>query len=232
MSDLADIQDLLDADDPLAWAHDNLRLVARGDAACVFDHPAFPGAVVRVSDYPDGWFGYAMALDALAASAGDGPLADAISRHAPGVLGMAYLERPDTEAYVAVCERLAPAEEGEDHEQARIAGAIMATRFAPSLDEPDPHGLSAHARDWAEAAVGSGRIDPGEARAFVEDQPLFLALAQALPPGFADLREGNWMRRGRHLVLNDPSGTMSPADEARFKRLHALPASSAAICRP
>lgn len=232
MSDLADIQDLLDADDPLAWAHENLRLVARGDAACVFDHPALPGAVVRVSDYPDGWFGYAMALESLAASAGDGLLADAICRHAPGVLGMAYLERPDTEAYVAVCERLAPAGDGEDGDQARIAGAIMATRFAPCLDETDPDRLSAHARDWAGAAVAAGRIGLGESRAFVEDQPLFLALAQALPPGFADLREGNWMRRGRHLVLNDPSGTMSPADAARFRRIHGLPAFPAPAGRP
>lgn len=43
----------------LEWACDNLKIIGRGSAAIVFNHPDDDTLVVRVSDYPDGWFLYA-----------------------------------------------------------------------------------------------------------------------------------------------------------------------------
>jgi hypothetical protein len=60
MRDLqAVFDDLADAEDPVEWAIDNLALIGRGSAAYVFEHPEDAAYVLRLSEYPDGWFGYA-----------------------------------------------------------------------------------------------------------------------------------------------------------------------------
>lgn len=53
---------LTDAECPVTWASENLVFVGHGTAATVYEHPDDPGLVVRVSDYPDGWFMYASAV--------------------------------------------------------------------------------------------------------------------------------------------------------------------------
>ena len=220
MATLLDIPGLLDADDPLAWAAENLDHVGAGGTAVVYAHPGDLGLVIRISDYPDGWFGYAMALADIAADGGDGHLARAMARHAPVALDMAYVERADGAFYVGLCERLTPA--AEDCPQVATARAVMATPFEPCL-EPDEEGsYEAHAMEWADAAVSDGRTSDGEVRELLGTQPLLLVLDQALPDRFSDLRESNWMMRGRHLVLNDPSRAMSHADEARFREAYAV----------
>lgn len=58
MRKLSDLKDLLDADCPLQWAWENLALIGQGHHACIFEHPLDPAIVIRISDYPDGWFEY------------------------------------------------------------------------------------------------------------------------------------------------------------------------------
>ncbi|MBY3150997.1 hypothetical protein HFO56_00945 [Rhizobium laguerreae] len=53
------LSELIAAESPLEWAFDNLIHVRSGTAAAIFDHPFDPGLVLRLSDYPDGWFRYA-----------------------------------------------------------------------------------------------------------------------------------------------------------------------------
>jgi hypothetical protein len=91
---LNDIWEMIDADDPLEWAFGNLRQVGRGDAAAVFDHPSDPDLVVRVSDYPDGWFAYADLVDRR--------LDGRALRHAP--MATALVVRDGV--WIALCERL------------------------------------------------------------------------------------------------------------------------------
>jgi hypothetical protein len=224
MTELMDLPDLVDAADPLEWAADNLALLGRGETASVFAHPDDPTLAIRISDYPDGWFGYATALSDILDGDPDGAFAEALSRHAPVVLDMRYLDREGGGLYAGLTGRLSPVDGAMDDVAA--ARAILSCDHPPCLDGDEPGALEAHARAWASAAVVEGRLSASEAEAFLSAQPLFLALAQALPSDMRDLRDGNFMRRGGHLVLNDPSGAMSPRAEAAFKEHRRLSDSS------
>lgn len=80
---LETIPGLLDAESPIEWAFDNLRHIRSGEHACVFAYPGDENLVVRVSDYPDGWFAYAAFLaDAAEDGLSDG---EAFLSHAPDV---------------------------------------------------------------------------------------------------------------------------------------------------
>ncbi|MCV9963752.1 hypothetical protein OIU34_17900 [Pararhizobium sp. BT-229] len=53
------LSELVGAECPVEWAFNSLVHIDSGTAASVFEHPADPQLVVRVSDYPDGWFKFA-----------------------------------------------------------------------------------------------------------------------------------------------------------------------------
>jgi len=55
---LSNIPGLLTAASPLQWALESLTMIGQGHHAWVFEHPVEPSVVVRISDYPDGWFEY------------------------------------------------------------------------------------------------------------------------------------------------------------------------------
>jgi hypothetical protein len=62
---------LIGSANALEWAHDNLTHLKSGTAASIFAHPADPSLVVRVSDYPDGWFLFADETVRMAAEGRD-----------------------------------------------------------------------------------------------------------------------------------------------------------------
>lgn len=90
---------LLAADSPLEWAWDNLDAVAAGDTASLFAHPILRDRVVRVTDYPDGWFAYADAMSRVT---------EPWACHAPTFDAMAVVEGE----FIAITEKLSsPSEE-------------------------------------------------------------------------------------------------------------------------
>jgi hypothetical protein len=94
------LSELISADSPIEWAFDNLRHIGSGTAAAIFDHPDDAALVLRVSDYPDGWFRYAeetLSLDR------DGE----VSSFRPAVRWMADVGG----ILIAVTERLEPIED-------------------------------------------------------------------------------------------------------------------------
>ncbi len=59
MTHVDDLEDLLFSDSPIEWAAENLECLGHGHAARIYRHPTLPDCVIRLSDYPDGWFMYA-----------------------------------------------------------------------------------------------------------------------------------------------------------------------------
>lgn len=90
MARLSEIPGLLTADCPLEWAWENMKLLGRGEHACIFEHPSDNSRVVRISDYPDGWFEYVTV-------AGEG-------LHVPRVFDFATAGG----CFLAIAERLEP----------------------------------------------------------------------------------------------------------------------------
>jgi hypothetical protein len=113
------LSDLISAECPLEWAFDNLIHVSSGNAASIFDHPSDPGLVLRVSDYPDGWFLYAD--ETLNLDMEDGET----NRFRPVVHWMADVDG----ILVAVTERLEPIED-----ETALAAAVEAAMAALSGD--------------------------------------------------------------------------------------------------
>lgn len=111
---LSSIDGLLDAESPLEWACANLELVDRGDHAYVFSHPDDESVVIRVSDYPDGAFGYA---DRLLRKAVPGA-----GEHGPIAFDMVHVEG----YFIGTFERLQPIDEDvEALEWVRVAAAFI-----------------------------------------------------------------------------------------------------------
>lgn len=73
-------------------AFDALDKIGQGGTATVFAHPTAPDLVVRVTDYPDGWFAYADRARAM----------DVPSPHAPVVHDIVHADG----VWIAVAERL------------------------------------------------------------------------------------------------------------------------------
>lgn len=124
MPRLADIEGFLSSECPHEWASDNLTLVAGGDSgehARVYAHPTDPSLVVRVSDYPDGWFlhghDYLTMLEEE----------ETPSVHMPKVLEIA--EAGD--CFVALAARLSNIEEGSEMEAAANAAVALIRRDTP-----------------------------------------------------------------------------------------------------
>lgn len=97
------LSDLLASSSPLEWAFENLTHIDSGTAASVFEHPSAPGLVVRVSEYPDGWFKYA--CDILDREDNEG-----VSPYAPRVEWAVETGG----VFVGVSERLSPIDEATD----------------------------------------------------------------------------------------------------------------------
>jgi len=93
---LKGLEGILQSDDPMEWAFENLRHLDSGTAASVFAHPVDSASVVRVSGYPDGWFLYADQI--MSASEDDTQR----SPFAPEVEWIGEING----VFVAVCERL------------------------------------------------------------------------------------------------------------------------------
>lgn len=102
MSHEAALVELVAAENPLEWAFDNLTHVRSGTAAAIFDHPDDPDLVLRLTDYPDGWFRYAD--DTMSLERDDG----VTQSFRPTVHWMADVGG----IFVAVTERLEPIEDG------------------------------------------------------------------------------------------------------------------------
>jgi hypothetical protein len=56
MNLVEDCPELFMADNPIEWAFENLTHLQSGTAASIFQHPSRDDVVIRVTDYPDGWF--------------------------------------------------------------------------------------------------------------------------------------------------------------------------------
>lgn len=114
------LSELISAECPIEWAFANLTHVDSGTAASIFDHPNEPGLVLRVSDYPDGWFRYAdetLSLDVEEANR---------CSFRPVVHWMGDIDG----ILVAVTERLEPIDSGTP-----LATAVEAAMAALSGDE-------------------------------------------------------------------------------------------------
>jgi hypothetical protein len=179
-ADFSDLEDLVRADNPLEWAWEHLVPAGAGEHASIFAHPSRTDLVVRVSDYPDGWFGYAdLLFDAREEDVSG-------LEHAPVAHAIAIRDG----FHLAVCDRL----DDVGSEDVEALGWVAA----------------------AKAILGGGVADPAAVAAFEAAQPGFRAFADRIPGSFRDLRDGNFMLRGRTLVLNDPSGSMSSAMAQRL----------------
>ena len=107
------LAELIGAECPVEWAHENLTHLDSGTAAAIFEHPADPLLVVRLSDYPDGWFKFAD--DTMRQECEDG---DA-SRFRPAVHWIGDVGG----VFVGVSERLEPIEEGSH--LAEVVAAVV-----------------------------------------------------------------------------------------------------------
>jgi hypothetical protein len=98
------LAELIRAECPIEWAHENLRHIESGTAAAIFEHPADPQLVVRLSDYPDGWFKFAD--DTMRQISENG----VVSGFRPAVHWMGDVAG----VFVGVSERLEVIEDGSD----------------------------------------------------------------------------------------------------------------------
>lgn len=96
------LAELIRSDCPVEWAHENLIHIDSGTAAAIFEHPSDPLLVVRLSDYPDGWFKFAD--DTMRQEQEDGTA----SRFRPTVHWIGDVSG----VFVGVSERLEQIEEG------------------------------------------------------------------------------------------------------------------------
>jgi hypothetical protein len=56
MNLVEDCPELFMAENPIEWAFEHLTHLQSGTAASIFQHPSRDDVVIRVTDYPDGWF--------------------------------------------------------------------------------------------------------------------------------------------------------------------------------
>jgi hypothetical protein len=137
-SKLADIEGLLESECPIQWAYDNLREIGQaGETARIYEHPIEPGVVIRITDYPDGWFAYAAETMGR-----DDP-----SPHRPAVHEIGYHRG----YYLALAARLDEIEEGSDLE-AMVQSAIGALGRSGSVAEEQLAALDARQPGWREFA--------------------------------------------------------------------------------
>jgi hypothetical protein len=111
------------------------------------------------------------------------------SPHAPLCHAVALVE----DTLVGACERLEPVRD----------------------DDREAAGWIAVARQVVLGRADS--VDPSALAAFRLAQPGFEEFARSLGPEASDLRDENWLLRGRTLVLNDPVPMMPPEAARRVE---------------
>lgn len=179
--------EILEAESSLEWALENLELLGAGDTAHVFQHPDDDAKIIRISDYPDGWFLYAeQAMEAYEDDAG------LFSQFYPVVYEIINKDRE----LIGVSERLEEIE--SDSELAEIVDLI--TKAMISHDKDAWENLDRKLPDFREFS-----------------QQLFHKI---------DLRDGNIMRRGDQIVINDPLRAIPYGMEESFRIRHSLSVSS------
>jgi len=191
MSDIPLPVEMIEAECPMAWASENLEFLGAGDTAYVYKHPTDETMVVRVSDYPDGWFLYAeQVMDACDDDEGEP------SPFFPKVYWIGNKES----TLIGVSERLDEIENGSEMDE--LVEAISAALICQ--DE----------KAWA-------LLD--------EELPDFREFSQRLYARI-DLKDGNIMRRGGQLVINDPLRAIPHAMEESFRERHSF--STGSILKP
>ena len=175
--------EMIEAECPMAWPSENLEFLGAGDTAYIYKHPTDETMVVRVSDYPDGWFLYAeQAMDACDDDEGEP------SPFFPKVYWIGNKEN----TLIGVSERLDEIENGSDMDE--LVEAISAALI--NRDE----------KAWA----------------FLDGElPDFREFSQRLYARI-DLKDGNIMRRGDQLVINDPLRAIPHAMEENFRERHSF----------
>lgn len=184
---------------PLKPVGRKLKLLGRGDLARVYEHPADPDLVVRISEGDDGWIAYALGISADG-EIGAHPTAE-WSQHAPRVVDLAFVPHADFDPmcswdahrWVSVTERLSPMPRAQDAAWRAVRQLAHPARPITSSDE-----LKHLARTYPDLP------------AFVEDWSGMLK----------DVDKGsNFMMRGDTLVVNDPIGCMrAPQMESAIER--------------
>lgn len=175
--------EMLEAESSLEWALSNLEFLGAGDTAHVFLHPDDDTRVIRVSDYPDGWFLYAeKAMESRDEDYGD------FSPFYPVVYEI--LNKGDE--LIGISERLDEIE--NDSEFAEIVDLIH------------------------NALVN---YDNAAWEVLDEKLPEFRKFSQNLFHKI-DLKDGNIMRRGDQIVVNDPLRAIPHTMEENFRMRHSL----------
>ncbi|MDW9478779.1 hypothetical protein GOB57_08680 [Sinorhizobium meliloti] len=139
------IADLIRSESPIEWAFENLTHIDSGTAAAVFEHPSDPQLVLRLSDYPDGWFKFADDTMRMGEEGGGAdPFRPVV--HWIGDLGGVL---------VAVTERLERIEDGST-----LAGVVEAALRALAGDEREWPFVERHAPGFRAFCCGlDDRLD-------------------------------------------------------------------------
>lgn len=155
--------EMLNADCIMTWATENLEFLGAGDTAYIYKHPTDETLVIRVSDYPDGWFLYAeQAMDA-----------EEQGEYLPFFPKVHWIGNKD-DILIGVAERLD--EIAVDSEMETLVVAITDALIM---------------NDDAAWLLLDERL------------PAFREFSERLYAR-VDLKDGNIMRRGDQLVINDP----------------------------
>ena len=116
---------LVDAENPLEWAWENLEFINRGEHACVFAHPEDENAVIRVSDCPDGWFAYALRVSCISGHE------SGVALHAPRAWGFAW----NNGVCMGISERLSPPSGMQEEMWVRAAPILLGNRHMPDTED-------------------------------------------------------------------------------------------------
>jgi hypothetical protein len=118
-----ELAELVGAESPAEWAFENLVHVDSGTAAAIFEHPGDTSLVIRVSEYPDGWFMLADAIKDF------GDLDDGnASPFLPVIHWIGYAQG----TFIGVSERLEKID--DDHP---LAQAVEAVQKAITSNKPE-----------------------------------------------------------------------------------------------
>jgi hypothetical protein len=133
------IIDYLGTEDPMGAAFDKFNRIGGGGTATIFDHPEFKDLIIRVTDYPDGWFGYAEGV----------MMDDEDQPYAPKMHDMIHIDG----VWIATADRLIEYE--ETHQNEFLIGllrkAIKPSQFG-ELEDEERHVIDSEMPDFLEFA--------------------------------------------------------------------------------
>lgn len=188
----ADLADLIYSSSPLEWATENLKQVGYGTAATIFEHPVDPDLIIRISDYPDGWFMYAD--ETLRIEEEDG----GIKTYRPKVHWIGNREH----TWIAASERLEPIE--AESRLALVADAVI--RALLNGGDDDWIAVEDIAPGFREFCAGlNARLDLRDTNFMRRGETLiFNDPYSAIPFGLEPFL------RDRYSILGTPSARQSP----------------------